>query len=106
MAFDISTQLVVFWVEGLFSNFQTLALESDCKSPQVIFFAKIDDHAIHRGNRRQILAWWRHSVASSLALDLLYQAINSAFHQRITKDINTASKRGAFFWKRRFCHHP
>ena len=36
------------------------------------FYAKINDHGIHRGDTGQILTQWRHVVASRVVLDLLY----------------------------------
>ncbi len=43
-----------------------------------IFWAKIYDHGIHRGDTGRILAQWRHMVASRVALDLSYWAMPSA----------------------------
>ena len=35
-----------------------------------IFYAEIDDHDVRRGDTGQILAQWRHLMASRVALDL------------------------------------
>ncbi len=59
------------WVEGLFLAFWTLALESHCAAPQVKFYAKLMTMAGPLGTG-QILAQWRHPVASRVALDLPY----------------------------------
>jgi hypothetical protein len=43
-----------------------------------IFYAKIDDHGIRRGDTGQKLTRWRRPVASRVALDLPYWAMRSA----------------------------
>jgi hypothetical protein len=37
----------------------------------LIFYTKIDDHGIRRGDTGQILARWQSPVASKVALDML-----------------------------------
>jgi hypothetical protein len=81
-----------------------LALERHHTTPQVFFYAKINDHGILWGNTGQILAQWSHPVASRVALDLLYWAISLSLHQQIAKAIKMASKKGAFLCHCQFCH--
>ena len=71
MAFKLSTVLVTSksWVEGPFHAFLTLALKSKFTTPQLNFYAKIDDHGIRWGVAGRILARSRRSVASRVALD-------------------------------------
>ena len=45
-------------------------LRKAIKTPQLNFYAKIDDHGVRWGDTGQILAQWRCTVASSVALDL------------------------------------
>jgi hypothetical protein len=65
--------------------------------PHLIFYAKINDHGICRGNMGQILARWRRPVASRVALDLPYWAMRSAPYHLILMAIEIASKVGAFY---------
>ncbi len=67
-----------------------------------IFYAKIDDHGIHRGNTGRILAQWRRLMASRVALDLLLWAMRSALYHLIRMAIEMASEVGAFVCCRRF----
>ena len=61
-----------------------------------IFYAEIDDHDVRRGDTGQILAQWRHMVASRVALDLPYWAMRSASYRLIRMAIKTTSEGGAF----------
>ncbi len=45
---------------------------------------------------KQVLAWWWHPVASSEALDLLFQAMHTALYRRTTRAIKMASFLGVF----------
>jgi hypothetical protein len=67
-----------------------------------IFWAKIDDHGVRRGNTGQILDQWRNMVASRVALDLPYWAMRSALYRLIRMAIEMTSKGGAFVWHHRF----
>jgi hypothetical protein len=67
------------------------------KRHNLIFYAKIDDHGVSRGNRGQILAQWRRPVASREALDLPYWEMRSALHRLICMAFEMASKAGLFF---------
>jgi hypothetical protein len=53
-----------------------------------------------------ILAQWWRPVASSEALDLLYQEMCAVLYYRITMAIETASKVGVLFDCRLFAHCP
>jgi len=57
-----------------------------------IFYAKINDHGIHRGNTGRILARWRLPVASWVALDLQYWVMRSAPYHLIHMAIEMACK--------------
>jgi len=59
-----------------------------------ILYAKIDDHSVHWGNTGQIIAQWRHPVASRVALDLPYWVMHSSPFRMA---IEMASKAAAFF---------
>ena len=61
------------------------------------FWAKINDHGVHRGNTGQILAPWQHMVTSKVALDLPYWAMCLALHRLIHMTIEMARKAGPFF---------
>ena len=61
-----------------------------------IFYAKIDDHDVRRGDTGRILAQWRRLMASRVALDLLLWAMPSALYRLIQMAIEMASKVGAF----------
>ena len=52
-------------------------------TPQINFYAKIDDHGIRRGDTGRILAQWQNPVASRVALDLPYWAMRSASYRLI-----------------------
>jgi hypothetical protein len=62
-----------------------------------IFYTKIDDHGIRWGNTGQILAQRQRSVASRVALDLLYWVMHSAPYRLIRMAIEMASEAAAFF---------
>ena len=49
-----------------------------------------------RGNTGQILAQWRHPVASRVALDLPYWVMHLALYHLIRMAIEMASKAGPF----------
>ena len=67
-----------------------------------IFWAKIDDHDVRRGDMGQILAQWRRLMASRVALDLLLWAMHSALYRLIRMANEMASKVGAFVRCRHF----
>ncbi len=67
-----------------------------------IFWAKIDDHGVRRGDTGQILNQWWHMVASRIALDLPYWAMRSASYRLIRMAIEMTSEGGAFVWHCRF----
>jgi len=54
-------------------------------------FNEFVDHGGRRGNTAQALAQWRHLVASSEALDVLYWVMRPALHRRIRMAIKIAS---------------
>jgi hypothetical protein len=60
-----------------------LASKSSPTTPQLIFYAKIDDHGVRPGDMGQILARWQHPVPSKVALDMLHRVMRSALHRRI-----------------------
>jgi hypothetical protein len=62
-----------------------------------IFYAETDDHGVRRDNTGRILARWRRSVASRVALDLPYWVMRSATYHLIRMAIEMASKSAAFF---------
>jgi hypothetical protein len=62
-----------------------------------MFYAKINDHGIRRGNTGQILAQWWRPVASRVALDLPYWVMRLAPYHLIRMAIKMASEVGAFF---------
>jgi len=62
-----------------------------------IFYAKIDDHGIRWGNTGQILAQSWCSVASRIALDLLYWAMHSALYRLTRMTFEMAREAGACF---------
>jgi len=49
------------------------------------------DHGGRRGNTTQALAQWRHPVASSEALDVLYRVMGPALYRYIAMAIKIAS---------------
>jgi hypothetical protein len=65
-------------------------------SQRPIFYAEIDDHGVRRGDTGQILAQWRHMVASRVTLDLLYWAMCSTSYRLIRMAIEMTSEGGAF----------
>ena len=60
-----------------------------------IFHAEIDDHGDRRGNTGQILAQWRHPVASRVALDLPYWAMRLALYRLTRMTFEMARETGA-----------
>ena len=80
------------------ASFKTVV--SQCHNS--IFYAKIDDHDIRRGDTGQILAQWRRLMASRVALDLLLWAMCSALYRLIRMAIKMASEVGAFVCCHRF----
>jgi hypothetical protein len=69
-----------------------------------IFWAKIDDHGVRRGDTGWILARWRRPVASRVALDLPYWEMRSAPYRLIRMAIEMAHDGGTFVRRRRlFC---
>ena len=63
----------------------------------LIFYAKIDDHGIRRGDTGQILSQLRRPVASRVALDLPYLEMRSALYRLICMAFKMASEAGLFF---------
>ncbi len=57
-----------------------------------IFWAKIDDHDVRRGDTGQILAQWRRLKASRVVLDLLLWVMRSALYRLICMAIEMASE--------------
>ncbi len=62
-----------------------------------IFWAKIDDHDVCRGNTGQILAQWWHLMASRVALDLSSWAMRSMLYRLIRMAVEMACNAGPFF---------
>ena len=62
-----------------------------------IFYAKIDDHGVSRGDTGQILARWQRPVASKVALDLAYWAMRLTPYHLICMAIEMASEVGTCF---------
>jgi hypothetical protein len=59
-------------------------------------FNKFVDRGGRQGNTAQALAWWRHPVASSEALDVLYWEMRPASYHCITMAIEIASNLPSF----------
>jgi hypothetical protein len=55
------------------------------------------NHGGHQGDTAQALARWRHPVASSEALDMLYRAMRPASYRCIAMAIEIAIDLPAFF---------
>jgi hypothetical protein len=55
------------------------------------------NHGVQRGNKVQALARWRHPVAQSEALDVLYWAMRPALYRRIRMAIEIACDSTAIF---------
>jgi hypothetical protein len=56
------------------------------------------------GNTEQVVAQWRHPVASGIALDMLHWAMLHVLHQHVRMAIKMACGRGTFVCCRRlFC---
>jgi hypothetical protein len=51
--------------------------------PQLEFYAEIDDHGVRRGDTGRIIARWRRTVASRVAINLPYWAMRSALYRLI-----------------------
>jgi hypothetical protein len=68
----------------------------------LIFYAKIDDHDVRRGDTGEILAQWRRMMASRVALDLPSWAMCLVLYCLIRMAIEMASKVGAFVCCHRF----
>jgi len=62
-----------------------------------IFYTKIGDHGIRWGDTGRILARLRHSVASRVALDLLYWAMCLASYRLTCMAFEMDCKAGAYF---------
>ena len=94
-----STQLAasMSWLEGPFRAYLALSSKSNFTMPHLIFYAKINDHGICRGNMGQILARWRRPVASRVVLDLPHWAMCSAPQYLIRMAIKMARKAGTIF---------
>jgi hypothetical protein len=75
-----------------------LALKSDFTTPQLVLFAKINDHGVRWVDTGQILAHWWHPMAFRVAIDMQYWywALRLASHRRIVMAIKMACKGGAF----------
>jgi hypothetical protein len=67
-----------------------------------IFYAKIDDHDVRRGDTGQILTHCWRMIASRVALDLPSWAMCLALYRLICMAIEMASEIGAFVRCRRF----
>ena len=61
-----------------------------------MFYSKIDDHGVRRGNTGQILTRWRHPVAYRVALDLPYWVMRSVPYHLIRMAIEMARKASIF----------
>jgi hypothetical protein len=55
--------------------------------PQLMFYAKINDHGVRRGDTGRILTLWQHPVTSRVALDLLCWAMHTVSHRHIAMTI-------------------
>jgi len=62
-----------------------------------VFSTYFDDHGGRRGDTAQVLAIWRHLVASSVALDVLHWAICIASDRCIAVAMEMAGNLPAFF---------
>ena len=63
----------------------------------LIFYSEIDDHRVSWGDTERILAQSRRSVASRVALDLPYWAMNSALYRLTRMAFEMAREVGACF---------
>jgi hypothetical protein len=59
-------------------------------------FNEFIDHGSRQGNTAQALAQWRHPVASSEVLDVLYWSMHPALYRCIAMAIEIASKLPSF----------
>jgi len=73
-------------------------------SALIVAFQLNDDHGVSLGNTGQLLAQWRHPIASRVALDLPYWAMCLALYHLIHMAIEMASVVGAFFLSLILCH--
>jgi hypothetical protein len=88
---------------GSFSCLLNASFKTAVSQPHnLIFWAKIDDHGVRRGDTGRILDQWRHMVASRVSLDLPYWAMRSASYHLIRMTIEMTSEGGAFVWHRWF----
>jgi hypothetical protein len=60
----------------------------------LIFYSKIDDHGIRRGDTGRIIARWWRPVASRVALDLPYWVMRLAPYRLIRMSIEMAREVG------------
>ncbi len=68
------------------------------------FRPKIDDHGLRQGDTGRIIARWRRTVASKVALDMLHWVMRSSTHRRIIMAVIMAHDGGTFVRCRRlFC---
>ena len=63
-----------------------------------MLFNKFVDHGGRQGDTAQLLARWRHPVAPSEALDVLYWAMRPALYRRIRMSIEIACDLPSFFF--------
>jgi hypothetical protein len=66
----------------------------------IVFSTYFDDHGGRRGDTAQALARWRHPVASSVALDVLHQAMHIVLDRCIAVAIEMVSNSPAFLSRR------
>ncbi len=59
-----------------------------------------------RGDTEQVVAQWRHPVASQVALDMLHWAIQAALHPRVRMAIKMAQDGDAFVCSVDFVINP
>ena len=74
-----------------------LASKSDFTTPQLDFYAKIDDHGVRWGDTGRIIARWRRPVASRVALTLPHWAMLLAPYRLIRMAIEMVHKAAAWF---------
>ena len=80
-----------------FMPFERLLRKVISQRHNSIFYAKIDDHGIRWGDTGRILAGWRRSVASKVALDLPYWAMRSESYRLTRMAFEMAREAGACF---------
>ncbi len=69
-----------------------------------IFYTKIDNYGVQRGDTGRILSRWRSPVASKVALDMLPRAMCLALYRLIRVAIKMAHDEGTFVRHRRLFH--